>query len=84
MSSEHGYLNSIISWEISHKNSDQIGDKTIAKFMMYIPSGLENSRLPCMLKGYYLKYFPKKIQTETIIDKNRFTIYRRRNDGHKK
>lgn len=82
LSSEDAYLNSIISIEISNKNSDHIGYETFAKFMMHIPYRSKNSRSSCMLKGYCSKYFPKEFRTETIIDENRFVVYRRRNDGH--
>lgn len=51
------------------------------KFMMHGPCGLDNHKSPYIIKGQCSKYFPKKIQNETMIDENGFAIYRRRNDG---
>ena len=50
-------IDSIISIEISNKNNDRIGYEMVEKFIMHRSCGFDNSRSPCMLKGYCSKYF---------------------------
>ncbi|XP_020097133.1 uncharacterized protein LOC109716214 [Ananas comosus] len=71
----------IISAEIPDRDIDPTGYVVVSKFMIHGPCGSANLKAPCMGKGRCSKYFPREFRNETIVDKNGFAIYRRRNSG---
>ncbi|XP_020262692.1 uncharacterized protein LOC109838679 [Asparagus officinalis] len=76
-------INKIISAEIPDEKEDPIGYAAVAQYMMHGPCGSTSSYSSCMKHQKCSKRFPKKYNSETIIDDGGFPIYRRREDNSK-
>jgi hypothetical protein len=73
-------INRIISAEIPNKETEPELYNLVKTHMMHGPCGSSNTGSPCMVQtGRCSKWFPKKFQPETIIDKDGYPLYRRRN-----
>ncbi|CAJ2669278.1 unnamed protein product [Trifolium pratense] len=74
-------IDKIITAEMPSKEDDPAAFNAVQQFMLHGPCGLANTNAPCMPDGVCNKNFPKKFCAETIIDKDGFPTYRRRDDG---
>ncbi|GAU36985.1 hypothetical protein TSUD_150210 [Trifolium subterraneum] len=55
----------------------------VKKHMIHGPCGITNKSSPCMTdKNCCSKFFPKKNQPKTIVDKDGYPVYRRRSNGY--
>jgi hypothetical protein len=50
--------------------------------MMHGPCGAAFPNAPCMEEGKCKKQYPRKFQSEMVMDVNRYPIYQRRDTGH--
>uniref|UniRef100_A0A0R0E6I2 ATP-dependent DNA helicase n=1 Tax=Glycine max TaxID=3847 RepID=A0A0R0E6I2_SOYBN len=74
-------IDKIISAEIPNKYTDPELYQIISKHMIHGPCGLPNRSAPCMADGKCIRFFPKKFNEATIVDRDGFPVYRRTNDG---
>ncbi|KAK2427093.1 ATP-dependent DNA helicase PIF1 [Trifolium repens] len=63
------------------KEDDPAAFNAVKQFMLHGPCGVANTNAPCMPDGVCNKNFPKMFCAETIIDRDGFPVYRRRDDG---
>ena len=75
-------INKIISAEIPTEEDDRQLYHLVKTHMIHGPCGLANANSTCMKNGKCSKYFPKKYQTETIVDQDGYPVYRRRETGN--
>lgn len=54
----------------------------VKSHMVHGPCGLENRSSPCMKGGKCFKYYPKKFQATTLVDRDGYPMYMRRDNGH--
>jgi hypothetical protein len=73
-----------ISVEISNKEEDPIAYATIANYMMHGPCGEANKKYVCMEDHRCTKHCSKGFNSETTIDEDEFSVYRRRDVTQKK
>ncbi|XP_031096995.1 uncharacterized protein LOC116001246 [Ipomoea triloba] len=70
---------------ISAENPNEICDpeyyKAVQEFMMHGPCGSCRKNSPCMVNGRCSKFFPKKYVTTSVLDRDGYPIYRRRDNG---
>jgi len=50
--------------------------------MMHGPCGAAFPNAPCMEEGKCKKQYPRKFQSETVMDVHAYPIYWRKNIGH--
>jgi hypothetical protein len=62
--------------------TNRLAHETVAKCMMHGPCGATFPNAPCMENGKCKKQYPRKFQSETMMDVNESPIYRRRDMGH--
>lgn len=74
-------IDKIISAEIPDRERHPELYKLVKTHMLHGPCGRGFPNSPCMKGQNCSKFFPKKYQPETIIDKDGYPAYRRRNDG---
>lgn len=75
-------IDKIISAEIPSKEDDLHIFNAVSQFMLHGPCGTANKNAPCNDGNDVCnRNFPKKFCAETIIDKDGFPTYRRRDDG---
>jgi hypothetical protein len=73
-----------ISAELPDPEMDPEGMfETISKCMMHGPCGPAFPNAPCMQDGQCSKGYPRPFRNETSLDKNRYPLYRRRDNGLK-
>ncbi|XP_019431360.1 PREDICTED: uncharacterized protein LOC109338549, partial [Lupinus angustifolius] len=75
-------IDQIITAEIPNIVEDQLLHELVKSHMLHGPCGTVNIKSPCMTNGKCSKYFPKKIQKNTIVDPDGYPIYRRRDNGN--
>ena len=73
-------VDKFISAEIPNKDIDPIGFETVTQFMLHGPCGAMSFNAPCMKDDQCSKYFPKEFQQQTVIDVDKFPLYRRRDN----
>ncbi len=56
--------------------------ETVARCTMHGPCGAAFPNAPCMEEGKCKKQYPRKLQSEMVMDVNEYPIYRRRDTGH--
>ncbi len=71
----------MINAEISNPETNKLAHETIAKCMMHGPCGVAFPNVPCMEEGKCKKQYPRKFQSETMMNVNEYPIYRCRNMG---
>jgi hypothetical protein len=76
-------IDSFVSAEIPDPNEDPLGFILVSEFMMHGPCGDLNDKCVCMQDGKCSKHFPKDFQEETVLDKDGFALYRRRDNGRR-
>ncbi|KAK2430307.1 hypothetical protein QL285_028654 [Trifolium repens] len=74
-------IDKIITAEMPSKEDDPAAFNAVKQFMLHGPCGVANTNAPCMPDGVCNKNFPKMFCAETIIDRDGFPVYRRRDDG---
>ncbi|XP_058751306.1 uncharacterized protein LOC131624371 [Vicia villosa] len=75
-------INNIISAEIPSKEDDMQLYHLVKTHMIHGMCGLANMMSPCMKNAKCSKFFPKKWQSQTIVDKDGYPVYRRRDTGN--
>uniref|UniRef100_A0ACD5ZBE1 Uncharacterized protein n=1 Tax=Avena sativa TaxID=4498 RepID=A0ACD5ZBE1_AVESA len=76
-------IDSYVSAEIPDPAEDPLGFILVSEFMMHGPCGELNVKCVCMKDNKCSKHFPKDFQPETILDKDGFALYRRRDNGRR-
>ncbi|XP_074346664.1 uncharacterized protein LOC141685467 [Apium graveolens] len=74
-------VDQLVSAEIPDKNSDPIAYEAVKNYMMHEPCVKDLYTSPCMVKGKYMRHFPKRFNGNTYFDDCGFPVYRRRNTG---
>jgi hypothetical protein len=75
-------IDKIISAEIPNPITQPELYHLVKNHMIHGPCGLTHTGSPCMNNTKQCtKYFPKKIQEKTIVDKDGYPVYRRRSNG---
>ncbi|XP_031112149.1 uncharacterized protein LOC116016128 [Ipomoea triloba] len=74
-------IDALISAEIPDPDVDAEYHHAVSEFMLHGPCGELRKNSPCMVDGKCSNYFPKKHVTHTILDKDGYPIYRRRDNG---
>ncbi|CAK8578248.1 unnamed protein product [Lathyrus sativus] len=75
-------IDKIISVEVPDPLKDPKLYNLVKIHMVHSPCGLENRNSPYMKDMKCSKYYPKKIQSSTIVDQDGYPVYRRRDNGH--
>jgi hypothetical protein len=75
-------IDKIISAEIPNPDTQKELYLLVQKHMMHGPCGVGFTSSPCMNDGRCSKYYPKKNEENTIVDKDGYPIYRRRSKSH--
>jgi len=75
-------VNRMISVELSNLETNRFAHETVAKCMMHGPCGATFPNAPCMEEGKCKKQYPRKFQSETVMDVHGYPIYRRRDTRH--
>jgi len=71
-------VNRMISAELLNSETNKLAHETVAICMMHGPCGAAFPNAPCKCK----KQYPRKFQSETMTNVNRYLIYQRRDTGH--
>ncbi|KAM0844699.1 hypothetical protein ACQ4PT_056882 [Festuca glaucescens] len=77
------FIDSFVSAEIPDPNEDPLGYILVSEFMMHGPCGDLNDKCVCMKDGKCSKHFPKDFQQETVLDKDGYALYMRRDNGRR-
>jgi hypothetical protein len=72
----------MISAELSNSETNKLAHETVARCTMHGPCGLAFPNAPCMEEGKCKMQYPRKFQSKTVTDENRYPIYRRRDRGN--
>jgi len=73
-------IDKIIIAEMSSKEDDPKCFNVVKQFMLHGPCGDANKNAPCIIDGICSRKFPKSFSAETIIDRDGFPTYRRRDN----
>ncbi len=68
----------MISAELPNLETNKLAHETVARCMTHGPCGVAFRNAPCMEDGKCNKQYPRKFQSETMTDVNKYPIYRRR------
>jgi hypothetical protein len=72
----------MISAKFPNPETNRLAHETLARCMMHGPCGAVFPKAPCMEESKCRKQFPRKFQSETMMDVNGYPIYRRRDTRH--
>ncbi|XP_074351704.1 uncharacterized protein LOC141690844 [Apium graveolens] len=70
-----------IGAEIPDPEIHPVGYNAVSNYMIHRPCGSDYTKSPCMVKGNWIKHFPKRYNSHTFFDECGFPIYRRRRTG---
>ncbi|GJU07763.1 DNA helicase PIF1, ATP-dependent [Tanacetum coccineum] len=73
-------IKDIISAELPCLTNDPDAYKVVSEFMLHGPRRAETKHTPCTKEGKCSKHFPKKFLAETIINKDGYPVYHRKNN----
>jgi hypothetical protein len=65
----------MISAELLNLKTNRLAHETVARCMMHGPCGAVFPNAPCMVDGKCKKQYPRKFQSETVMDVNGYPIY---------
>ena len=74
-------IDNIVSAEIPSEQNKNLREKVL-RHMIHGPCGCLNLNAPCMENGACIKEFPKRYNDTTLMNKNGYPEYRRRNSGY--
>ena len=74
-------INNIISAEIPSENNDRQLYHLVKTHMIHGPCGLANQSSPFMKNRKCSKFLPKQNQPQTVVDRDGYPMYRRRETG---
>ena len=74
-------IDKIISTKIPDLNKEPLAYDAVKQYMVHGPCGSINPRASCMIENKCMKHFPKKFCSQTTVDNDGFSVYRRRNNG---
>ncbi len=74
-------VNRMISAEFPNLETNKLAHEMAAICMIHGPCGVAFPNAPCMEDGKCKKQYPRKFQSETVMDVNEYPIYRRRDTG---
>jgi hypothetical protein len=72
----------MITAELPNSETNKLAHETVARCMMHGPCEATFPNAPCMEEGKCKKQYPRKFQSETVMDVNGYPIYWRRDTGH--
>ncbi|KAK9675584.1 hypothetical protein RND81_11G017000 [Saponaria officinalis] len=75
------YIDNIIHAEIPDKDREPALYEVVSRYMVHGPCGITNPKCSCMINNACSKKFPKPFNEETIIDSNKYPVYRRRENA---
>jgi hypothetical protein len=75
-------VNRMISAKLPNSETNKLAHETVAKCTMHGSCGAAFPNAPCMEEGKCKKQYPRKFQSETVTDVNRYPIYWRRDTGN--
>jgi hypothetical protein len=65
----------MISAELPNLETNKLAHETVARCMMHGPCGVAFPNAPCMEDGKCKNQYPRKFQSETVMDVNGYPIY---------
>jgi hypothetical protein len=65
----------MIGAQLPNPETTRLAHETVARCMMHSPCGTTFPNAPCMEEGKCKKKNPRKFQSETVMDVNRYPIY---------
>ncbi len=71
----------MINAKVPNPETNRLAHETVAKCMMHGPCGAAFLNAPSMEDSKCIKQYPRKFQSETVTDVNKYLIYRHRNTG---
>jgi hypothetical protein len=75
-------IDKIISAEIPNPQTQTELYNLVKKHMIHGPCGGKDTSSPCMTDGRCSKYYPKRNEEKTVVDKEGYPIYRRRSKSY--
>jgi len=71
----------MINAELLNPEINRLAHKTVVRCMMHGPCGTAFPNAPCMEEGKCKKQYPRRFQSETMTNVNKYPIYQHRNTG---
>jgi hypothetical protein len=75
-------IDKIISAEIPNPETDQELYNLVKKHMIHGPCGSKKKGAPCMKNKRCSKFFPKKYNETTVVDRDGYPVYKRSSQSH--
>jgi len=72
----------MINAELLNPETNRLAHETVTRCMMDGPCGAAFPNAPCMEEGKCKKQYPRKFQSETVMDVHGYPIYWHRDRGH--
>ncbi|XP_074374440.1 uncharacterized protein LOC141714843 [Apium graveolens] len=74
-------IDKMVSAEISDPEIDPVGYNVMSNYMIHRSCGPDYTKSLCMVKGNFIKHFPKRYNSHTFFNECGFPIYKRRRTG---
>jgi len=75
-------VNRMINVKLPNLETNRLAHEMVARCMMHGPCGAVFPNAPCMEEGKCKKQYPRKFQSETVMDVHRYPIYQHKGMGH--
>ncbi len=72
----------MISAKLPNSETNKLAHETVVRCTMHGPCGAAFPNAPCMEESKCKKQYPRKFQSEMVMDVNGYPIYRRRDTRH--